>query len=136
MQKKQIAFTIDTLQQAESIIKETKIYKIIPIIHFKSYIIAGFGSDFIITFKNKLVSKFGRSRFKIFVDCGYNRSLGINMAILKIDYIKVLGNSIIIKKVKDIANKNKVSLNPSFNIVDCRNIKNFKLKIQKIYARD
>ncbi len=136
MQKKQIAFTIDTLEQAESIIKETKIYKIIPIIHFKSYIITGFGSDFIITFKNILVSKFGRSRFKIFVDCGNNRSLGINMAILKIDYIKVLGNSIIIKKVKDIANKNKVSLNPSFNIVDCRNIKNFKLKIQKIYAKD
>ena len=41
----------------------------------------------------------------------------------------------ILSKINNIAYKNRVLLNPSFNIVDCRNIKNIKLKIKKIYLR-
>ena len=127
MRKKFYAFTINTLNQAEDIILEAKNYKIKPILHFKNYILKGFGSDFILTFQNILNSKFGNSSFKIFVDCGFDSSLS--------EYIKLRGNSLILKKIKDIANKNRVLLNPSFNIVDCRNIKNVNLKIKKIYFR-
>ena len=56
------------------------------------------------------------------------------MALKKIEYIKLRGNSIILKKIREIADKNRVLLNPSFNIVDCRNIKNINLKIKKIYS--
>jgi len=136
VKKKQIAFTINTLEQAENIILETKIYNIIPILHFKNYILRGFGSEFIRTFKNMLIAKFGKSSFKLYVDCAFDNSLIINMAKEKIDYIKFRGNIIILKKIKNIANKNNVLLNPSFNIVDCRNRKNINLKIKKIYARE
>jgi len=135
VRKKFYAFTINTLNQAEDIILEAKKYKIKPILHFKNYILKGFGSDFILTFQNILNSKFGNSSFKIFVDCGFDSSLSIRMATKKIEYIKLRGNSLILKKIKDIANKNRVLLNPSFNIVDCRNIKNVNLKIKKIYFR-
>jgi hypothetical protein len=129
------AFTINTLQQAEDIIISTKIYKIKPILHFKYYVLRGFGSEFVITFQKMLISKFGKSSFKLFVDCGFDSSLSIRMAIEKIEYIKLRGNSIILKKIKYIANKNRVLLNPYFNIVDCRNIKNINLRIKKIYSR-
>ena len=134
MKKKLDAFTINTLKQAEDIILETKIYKIKPILHFKNYILKGFGSEFVLTFQKILILRFGKSSFKIFVDCGFDSGLSIRMAIQKIDYIKLRGNSIILKKIKDITNKNRVLLNPSFNIVDCRNIKNINLKIKKIYS--
>ena len=136
MRKKFYAFTINTLNQAEDIILEAKKYKIKPILHFKNYILKGFGSDFILTFQNILNSKFGNSSFKIFVDCGFDSSLSIRMATKKIEYIKLRGNSLILKKIKYIANKNRVLLNPSFNIIDCRNIKNVNLKIKKIYFRE
>ena len=135
MNKKQIAFTINTLEQAEDIIAAAKIFKISPIIHFKNYISIGFGSEFITTVRDILFSKFGKLSVKIFVDCGSDNALSIKMATEKIDYIKLRGNSVILKKIKSIAKKNKVLLNPSFNIVDCRNTKNINFKIKKIYSR-
>ncbi len=136
MKNKFNAFSINTLNQAEDIILEAKNYKIKPILHFKNYILKGFGSDFIFTFQKILKSKFGNSSFKIFVDCGFNSSLSIRMASKKIDFIKLRGSLITLKKVKDIAKKNSVLLNPPFNIVDCRNLKNINLKFKKLYFRE
>jgi len=136
VKKKLVAFTINTLEQAENIILESKIYKIIPILYLKKYFLIGFGSDFILTFQDMLISKFGKSSFKLFVDCGFNQSLTIKMANKKINYLKLNGNSIILSKIKNIAEKNRVLLNPSFNIVDCRNRKNINLKLKKLYSKD
>ena len=135
MKNKFNAFSINTLNEAENIILEAKNYKIKPILHFKQYILKGFGSDFILSFQKILKSKFGNSSFKIFVDCGFDSSLSIRMASKKIDYIKLRGNLVILKKVRDIANKNRVLLNPTFDIVDCRNLKNINLKFKKLYFR-
>ena len=135
MKKQLVAFNINTLQQAEEIILETKIYKIKPVLHFKYYILSGFGPEYVLIFQKVLISKFGKSSFKMFIDCGFDSSLSIRMALKKIEYIKLRGNTIILKKIRDITNKNRVLLNPSFNIVDCRNIKNINLKIKKIYFR-
>ncbi len=132
MKKKLFVFTINTLEQAERVIIESKIYGFKPILHLKNYFIKGFGSDFIIAFQNMLSTRFGKSSFKLFVDCGYDHGLGIDMATKKIEYIKLRANKIILSKIKNIADKNKVLLNPSFNIVDCRNRKNIKLIIKKI----
>jgi len=133
--KKLVAFTISKLDQAEDIILETKVFKIKPILHFKYYMLRGFGSEYVLTIQKILISKFGKSSFKLFIDCGFDSSLSIRMAVKKIEYIKLRGNAIILKKIKDIAYKNRVLLNPSFNIVDCRNIKNINLKIKNIYFR-
>ncbi len=135
MSKKLVAFTISKLDQAEDIILETKVFKIKPILHFKYYMLRGFGSEYVLTIQKILISKFGKSSFKLFIDCGFDSSLSIRMAVKKIEYIKLRGNAIILKKIKDIAYKNRVLLNPSFNIVDCRNIKNINLKIKNIYFR-
>ena len=136
MSKKLFAFTISKLDQAEEIILETKIYKIKPILHFKYYILSGFGPEYVLIMKKMLISMFGKSSFKLFIDCGFDSSLSIRMALKKIEYIKLRGNTIILKKIRDITNKNRVLLNPSFNIVDCRNIKNINLKLKKIYSKE
>ena len=136
MSKKLFAFTISKLDQAEDIILETKIYKIKPVLHFKYYILSGFGPEYVFFLKKMLISKFGKSSFKLFIDCGFDSSLSIRMALKKVEYIKLRGNTIILKKIRDITNKNRVLLNPSFNIVDCRNIKNINLKIKKIYSKE
>ena len=136
MKKKLVAYTINTLDQAEKIIVCSNIHKTKPILHLKNYLIKGFGIDFVFTFQKMLISKFGKSSFKLFVDCGIDKSLSIIMATKKIEYIKLKGNSIILSKIKNITNKNKVLLNPSFNIVDCRNRKNINSKLRKIYSNN
>ena len=136
MKKKLNAFTVNTLDQAVDIIWENKKYKKKTIIHLRYYLVKGFGSEFVLTFQKMLISKCGKSNFQLFVDCGFDNSLSIRMAIKKIEYIKLRGNLLILKKIKDITNKNRVLLNPSFNIVDCRNIKNINLKIKKLYFRE
>ena len=134
MNKTNFAFTIDTIEQADQIISESKKYKIKPIIHIKNYLVKGFGSDYILIFQNILIFRFGKSSFKLYVDCGYDHGLSIDLTLKKIDYLKLKANSLILFKIKNITNKNRVLLNPSFNVVDCRNIKNIKLKIYKIYS--
>ena len=136
MNKKLFAFTINTLEEAESVILASKNFKIKPILYFKKYFLLGFGAEFILTFREMLVSKFGKSNFKLFVDCGSDQSLAIKMANEKIDNLKLKSNSIILSKIKNIAFKNRVLLNPSFNIVDCRNRKNISLKLKKLYSKE
>ena len=136
MNKKLFAFTINTLEEAESVILGSKNYKIKPILHFKKYFLLGFGPEFILTFRDMLISKFGKSNFKLFVDCGFNQSLAIRMANEKINFLKLKNNSLILSKINNIANKNRVLLNPSFNIVDCRNRKNINQKIKNLYSKE
>ena len=96
----------------------------------------GFGAEFILTFREILISRFGKSNFKLFVDCGSDHSLAIRMANEKINYLKLKSNSIILSKVNNIAFKNRVLLNPSFNIVDCRYRKKINLKLKKLYYKE
>ena len=136
MNKKLFAFTINTLEEAESVILVSKSFKIKPILYFKKYFLLGFGAEFILTFRKILITRFRKSNFKLFVDCGSDQSVAIKMANEKIDYLKLKSNSIILSKIKNIAFKNRVLLNPSFNIVDCRNRKNISLKLKKLYSRE
>ena len=136
MNKKLFAFTINTLEEAENVILGSKLYNITPILYFKKYLLLGFGAEFILTFREMLISRFGKSKFKLFVDCGSDQSLAIKMANEKIDHLKLKSNSIVLSKIKNIAFKNRVLLNPSFNIVDCRNRKNINLKLKKLYSKE
>ena len=99
MKNKLICFTINTLEEAERVILGSKTYKIKPILHFKKYFLLGFGAEFILTFKQILISKFGKSSFKLFIDCGSDQSLAINMANKKINYLKLKNNSVILSKI-------------------------------------
>jgi len=134
--KKLFAFTINNLKEAENVILGCKLYNTKPILHFKKYFLLGFGAEFILTFREMLISKFGKSNFKLFVDCGSDQSQAINMANKNINYLKLKTNSIILSKINSIAYKNRVLLNPTFNIVDCRNRKNINLKLKKLYSKE
>ena len=95
----------------------------------------GFGSDWIKQFNNLLKKKFSKKKFKIFVDCKSNYGLFINLVEQKIDYLKVDAKKETYKRLKQIANRNKVLLNPQFNVIDLSKIKNIDLKIKRKYSK-
>ena len=64
--------------------------------------------------------------FKLYVDANTDYGLSIELISIKINYIKLRCNNKIIKKINQIAKKNKVLLNPPFHIVDLSNIKNIR----------
>ena len=135
MKNQKLSFSINTYNQAKNVIKELTKFKVIPILHIKNYTIKRFGIDWLISLKELLENDFPSSSFKFFVDSKFDYSLSINLANNSIDFIQLRSNQNILNKIKQICNKNRVLLNPSFNIVDCRKIKNINLKIKKIYSR-
>ena len=124
-------FNIKNIHQALEIILICKNYNIIPIFFIKFYIINGFGPDWITEFRNLLLKKFNKKDYKIFIDCKKNYGLFINLVQQKIDYLKIEGDKKTLIRLDQIAQKNKISLNPKFDIIDLTKIKNIELKINK-----
>ena len=132
MKNKFICFAVNTLKQAEETIKEANKNNIKPIIFIKYYIVKGFGIDWIKTLQLLLASSFSQNSFKLYVDANTDYGLSIELISIKINYVKLRSNHKIIKKINQIAKKNKVLLNPSFRIVDLSNLKNISRKISTI----
>ena len=128
-------FKVNTVYQACKIILICQNNKIIPIFFIQFYIINGFGPDWIIEFRNLLLKKFKKNSFKLFVDCKRNYGLFIYLVSHKIDYLKVNGDKNILFRLKQIANKNKISINPKIAILDTTKIKNMELKIVKLLLK-
>jgi hypothetical protein len=132
VKNKFICFAVNTLKQAEETIQEANKNNIKPIIFIKYYIVKGFGVDWIKTLQLLLASSFTQSSFELYVDANTDYGLSIELISIKIRYIKLRCNHNIIKKINQIAKKNRVILNPSFRIVDLSNIKNISRKISTI----
>ena len=126
-------FNISNIHQALEIILICKNYNIIPIFFIKFYIINGFGPDWITEFRNLLLKKFYKKDYKIFIDCKKNYGLFINLVCQKIDFLQVNADLKTLSRLKNIAKKNKVTVNPKISVINLANIKNIKSKIQKIY---
>ena len=124
-------FNINTLNQALEILSICQIKKIMPIFFVKFYLINRFGPDWIVEFRNLLLKKFNNNKFKLFIDCKKNYGLFINLVQQKIDYLKIEGDKKTLIRLDQIAQKNKISLNPKFDIIDLTKIKNIELKINK-----
>ena len=76
----------------------------------------------------RLIKKINKNHnITYYVDSGYDYGLSILLIRENIKYIKLKANKIILKKIDTICKKNKVLLNPDFNIVDNTN-KYFKKK--------
>ena len=123
MKNKSICFSINTINQAEFILKEFN-KKTQIIFYIKNYLIKGFGIDWLINFRYLLKKKSKSINFKIYVDAGFDSGLCIKLVQNNFNYIKIKSNVLIINKLKQIAKKNKVLLNPRFRVVD---IKKFKI---------
>ena len=126
-------FNVNNIHQALKIILICKNYNIIPIFFIKYYIINGFGPDWIAEFRNLLLKEFNKKDYKIFIDCKKNYGLFINLVLQKIDFLQVNADLKTLSRLKNIAKKNKVTVNPKISIINLANIKNIKSKIQKMY---
>ncbi len=88
------------------------------IIYFKNYLVKGFEIDWLINTIEQIKRNNEKHKVKFFIDSGYDYGLCIMLIKNKVNYIKLKSNRNILKKIKNIASKNKVLLNPKFNIVE------------------
>lgn len=136
MRKKIISLSINSYQQSNEVIEILKKFKIKPVLHIKNYLIKGLGIDWLLTLRKLLEKNHSNTSFKFFVDAGYDYGLSILLANNKVNFIKLNSNPIIINKITEITNKNRVLLNPCFDVVDLSNIKNLQKKLIKIYLKE
>ena len=122
-------FSVSSYSQIEKLL-ESKKTKTILIIYIKSNLIKGFGIDWLRVLINLIKKNYKQFKIKFYVDSGTDYGLSILIIRENIDYLKLRSNKIILNKINQMAKKNKVVLNPNFNVVDLSKIKNFrKLKI-------
>ena len=128
MRKTNICFSVNTYTDAIELIKESNKINFAPIIFIKYYIVKGFGIEWINTLNLLLKKNTSKKSYKIYVDANYDYGLSIELVKIKVNYIKIKSKPIILNKIKEIAKKNKVLLNPSFRIVRHSNFKKIKDK--------
>ena len=126
MKNKDNCFAVNTFAEAKKIIEESKKNKIKPTIFIRYYLVSGFGVEWIRTLKLQLLKLFKNNSYNLYVDANNDYGLAIELIRIKIQYIKLKCNPIIIEKINQIAKKNNVLLNPTFHIVD---LSNKKIKI-------
>ena len=127
---KKICFAVSTLSQIENLIEFRKLKFKTSTILIKYFLIKGFGIEWLRSLINYINKKYNKHNIKFFVDSGYDRGLSILLTHENIDYIKLKNNKIILNKINQIAKKNKVLLNPTFDVVDLTKIKNIQKKLK------
>ena len=125
-----ICFAVSTLNQIESLIELRKSKYNTSTIFIKHFLIKGFGTTWLRSLINFAKNKYKTHNIKFFVDSGYDQALSVLLTNENIDYIKLKKNKIVLKKINQIAKKNKVLLNPSFDVVDLTKIKNIQKKLK------
>ena len=127
--KNKYCFSISSIYQAKQIISFCKNNKIKPIFLIKYYLVAGLGPDWLIELRNLLIKDFKKNNFKFCVECKKNYGLFILLVQKKIDFLMVSGNNEILKKLNQISKKNKISINPKFDMIEGTNLKKMKSMI-------
>ncbi len=127
---KKICFAVSTLKQIESLIEFRKSKFKTSIILIKYFLIKGFGVEWLRILINYINKKYQGHNVEFFIDSGYDQGLSILLIHENIDYIKLKNNKIILNKINQIAKKNKVLLNPTFDVVDFTKIKNIQKKLK------
>ena len=94
--------------------------------------INGLGINWLIEFKNLLQKKYNKNNFKFFINCKENYGLYISLINLKINFLNVNGDKKTLLRLEQIAKKNKISINPKFNILKLSKIKNIEKKLLKL----
>ena len=130
MKLNKYCFAINSFQQASETIEFLNSKNIDATIYIKYYLIDRLGIEWINMF-NSLLKK-SKKKYKLYLDCKKNYGLAMNLIEKKIHYLKIDANSETLKKLNQIAKKNKVLLNPKFSIVDLSKIKNVVKKINKL----
>ncbi len=116
---KRKTFAISSYNQFETFINKKNNKKII-ILYFKNYLIKGLGVEWLHTFINLIKKNYKEYNIKFYVDCGNDFGLSLQIIKENVDYLKLRSNRIILNKISQIAKKNKVVLNPNFDVVDAK----------------
>ena len=119
-------FSISTYSQFEKLIHLKKNKRKILVIFIKYNLINGFGIDWLNAFIKLIKKNYSDQNIKFYVDAGNNYGLSILISRENIQYLKLKSNKIILKKINQIVKKNKVLLNPNFNVVEVSKIKNYR----------
>ena len=127
---KKICFAISTLTQIESLIEFRKPKFKTSIILIKYFLIKGFGLEWLRSLINYINKKYKTHNIKFYIDSGYDQGLSVLLINENIDYIKLKNNKVVLSKINQIAKKNKVLLNPTFDVVDLTKIKNIQKKLK------
>jgi len=131
LKNKYLFFNVNNIHQATETILICRKNKILPIFCIKYYLIYGFGPDWIKEFRNLLHKRFNKKDFKILIDCKNNYGLFINLIQQKIDFLQIRADLKTLFRLRNIAKKNKVTVNPKISIINLSNIKNIELKINR-----
>ena len=115
-------FSVSSLKQSLRIIKVCKIKDINPIFFIDFYIIDRFGIDWLIEYRSLLKEQLKKNQFKIYVNCNKNYGLFISLVKHNFDYLKIKGDKETLFRLKDIANKNKITVNPKFDMIESEKI--------------
>ena len=115
-------FSVSSLKQSLRIIKICKIKDINPIFFIDFYIINRFGIDWLIEYRSLIKEQLKKNQFKIYVNCNKNYGLFISLVKHNFDYLKIKGDKETLFRLKDIANKNKITVNPKFDVIESEKI--------------
>ena len=127
---KKHCFAINTYEQFEKLIKYKKNKKKILVIYIKNYLIKGLGINWLKALIKLIKKNYSEYNIKFYIDAGYDYGLSILIIRENIDYLKLKSSKVILIKINQIAKKNKVLLNPNFDVVEVSKIqKNEKMKI-------
>ena len=127
---KKHCFAINTYEQFEKLIKYKKNKKKILVIYIKNYLIKGLGINWLKALIKLIKKNYSEYNIKFYIDAGYDYGLSILLIRENIDYLKLKSSKVILIKINQIAKKNKVLLNPNFDVVEVSKIqKNEKMKI-------
>ncbi len=111
-------YAISTFQELDMLVIERKFSKKKTIIFIKSFLIKGLGIDWFKTIVLLIRKKHINHKILFYVDCGTDYGLSLILIKEGVNYIKLKSNKLIINKIADIANQNKVLLNPNYTVVD------------------
>ncbi len=92
----------------------------------KNYLVEGFGIGWLNTLIKLVNKNYKQYNIKFYVDSGTNFGMALLIIKENIHYLKLRSNKNILKKINEIAKKNKVVLNPNFAVVDISK-KNYKI---------
>ena len=118
-------FSIKTYFEFEKLIKVKKNKKKILVIFIKNYLVIGLGIDWIKVIIKLIKKNYSEYNIKFYIDAGNNHGLSILILKENIDYIRLKSNKIVLTKINQIAKKNKVLMNPDFDIIEVTKIKDF-----------
>ena len=126
---------INSYYQAVEIVKICKKNNIVPILFIKYYLINGLGIDWFYELMEMLQKEFKSKDFKICVETKKNYALFIALVEKKINFVNVQADYKTMKRLRQIAKLNKVSVNPDFSVVDIAKSKNVRAKLKKLYNK-